>query len=95
MTKLAPLVLVASLLSGCFTVTGGVIGAQVSASEQREREAKLAQGERVAPHDDNAVLAGIVIGLALDVLAIYAISQSVDNSGPTYWYGSPSETRGY
>jgi hypothetical protein len=89
MTKLLPLVMIATMLPGCFTVGGAVIGSQVSRAEQREHSAKVRRGEAVGPHDDNAVVAGIVVGLLLDAAVVVALSQGIRNSEPFYPYGAP------
>jgi hypothetical protein len=93
MTKLLPLVMIATLLPGCFTIGGAVVGSQVSRSEQRQHADRVRRGEAVGPHDDNAVVAGIVVGLLLDAAVVFALSQATSSGSgePTYWYGAPGE----
>ena len=96
MTRMLPLLLVATtLLPGCFTIGGAVIGGQADARAERARTARLQRGEPVGAEDRDAMVTGVVLGLALDALATYALISAVDLSGPNYWYGSPDQTRGY
>jgi hypothetical protein len=56
--------------TGCFTVAGGVIGSQTTSHES----VRLPDGSHVV-HESTSTGTGMLIGAALDVLTLYAISQ--------------------
>jgi len=84
MTKLlALMVLSTSLLSGCFTATGAVIGHEVAKHQ-------------TPYNDNNAQEAGIAFGVAADVvttvLIVSALSSATSSeNGGFYPYGAPGQ----
>ncbi len=79
MPKLVAPLLVAVALSGCFTTAGALIGSSVASSNERARAENVARGERVPPDDSHPVRTGVVLGLALDLLAMYALASAADH----------------
>ena len=71
---LAPLLALAALVPGCFTTTGGFIGASWAAEHNRAHR-PVSVGSSIA--------AGIAIGLVLDGLLVYGVVSEMAH-GLTY-----------
>ena len=85
---LAVVALAAATSTGCFTAAGALIGSQ---STNREVQ-RLPDGSSVTVETNN-VAAGVVVGAALDLLALYAASQ-IDLGGSCFTVGPGEGTGG-
>jgi hypothetical protein len=77
------LALASSLLTGCFTVIGGVAGASIG-EKNRISDIKKQQRGESTPERGNAFGRGLLVGLAVDTILAGLVVSAAMNDGPMH-----------